>query len=101
MVSDIERRAILGLDVLIIDYRGYGQSRGKPTEQGTYLDAKTVWDYLHDEIITFAMGQAIYAAVKQHKKFLELRGDHNNCFLISQRDYVAGLRDFTQTNLSP
>ena len=175
----------LGLDTLIIDYRGYGQSTGKATEQGTYLDAQATWDYLinsrripgdriiifgrslggaigawlgvqntpaaviiessfssgvdmahrlypflpvrlitrlhypvvdyasrlncpvlvvhsrHDEIIPFSMGQAIYAAVKQHKNFLELRGDHNNGFLISQREYVTGLNDFTQAILNP
>ncbi|MGA9572366.1 MAG: alpha/beta hydrolase, partial [Lysobacterales bacterium] len=38
----------LGLDVLIIDYRGYGRSSGSPTEQGTYTDAQTAWDYLVD-----------------------------------------------------
>jgi len=36
----------LGLDVLIVDYRGYGQSTGKPSEQGTYRDAQAAWDYL-------------------------------------------------------
>lgn len=36
----------LGLDVLIIDYRGYGRSSGSPTERGTYTDAQTAWDYL-------------------------------------------------------
>jgi hypothetical protein len=170
----------LDLDVLIIDYRGYGQSSGKASEQGTYLDALAAWNYLvknrgvpagriivfgrslggaigawlgtqikpaaviiessfssgqdmaqrlypyfptrlltrlqypvaeyagrldcpvlvihsrDDEIIPFAMGRKIYAAVKQHKHFLELRGDHNNGFLISQQEYVAGLEDFTQ-----
>ena len=175
----------LGLDTLIIDYRGYGQSTGKASEQGTYLDAQAAWDYLvntrgiptdriiifgrslggaigtwlgaqntpaaviiessfssgvdiarrlypflpvhlltrlqypvadyasqlncpvlvvhsrHDEIIPFTMGQAIYAAVKKEKTFLELRGDHNNGFLISQREYVAGFKDFTQTILVP
>ena len=175
----------LDLDILIIDYRGYGQSTGKASEKGTYLDAQAAWDYLvntrgipadriiifgrslggaigawlgvqntpaaviiessfssgvdiarrlysflpvhlltrlqypvadyagqlncpvlvvhsrHDEIIPFSMGQAIYAAVKQEKKFLELRGDHNSGFLISQREYVAGFRDFTQAILSP
>lgn len=175
----------LGLDTMIIDYRGYGQSTGKTTEQGTYLDAQAAWDYLinsrgipadqiivfgrslggavgawlgvqntpaaviiessfssgadmarrlypflpvrlitrlrypvaeyasrlncpvlvvhsrHDEIVPFIMGQAIYAAVKQQKKFLELRGDHNNGFLISQEDYIAGLKDFTQAILNP
>ena len=36
----------LDLSVFIFDYRGYGQSRGKPSEQGTYLDAEAAWDYL-------------------------------------------------------
>ena len=168
----------LGLDTLIIDYRGYGQSTGKTSEKGTYLDAQAAWDYLvksrrvpadqiiiigrslggaigawlaarqtpaaviiessfssgvdmaqrlypflpvrlitrlkypvveyasqlicpvlvvhsrHDEIIPFEMGQAIYAAVKSDKKFVELRGDHNNGFLLSQEVYIAGLEDF-------
>ena len=39
----------LGLDVLIIDYRGNGESSGSPSEQGTYTDAQTAWDYLVDE----------------------------------------------------
>lgn len=39
----------LGLDVLIVDYRGYGQSSGKPGEQGTYRDARAAWDYLVDQ----------------------------------------------------
>jgi fermentation-respiration switch protein FrsA (DUF1100 family) len=36
----------LGLDVLIFDYRGYGQSDGNPSEKGTYLDAQSALDYL-------------------------------------------------------
>jgi fermentation-respiration switch protein FrsA (DUF1100 family) len=36
----------LGLNVLIFDYRGYGQSEGKPTEAGLYQDARAAWDYL-------------------------------------------------------
>jgi len=36
----------LGLDTLIIDYRGYGESTGKATEQGTYLDAEAAWKFL-------------------------------------------------------
>ena len=39
----------LGLNVLIYDYRGFGESEGKPSEQGTYLDAKAAWDYLLEE----------------------------------------------------
>ncbi len=36
----------LNLNVLIFDYRGYGQSEGKPSEEGTYKDAKAAWLYL-------------------------------------------------------
>jgi uncharacterized protein len=43
-VRDLVR--ILGLDVVLVDYRGYGESGGKPSERGLYAD-----------------GDAIYAAV--------------------------------------
>jgi hypothetical protein len=36
----------LRVDLLIIDYRGYGRSTGKPGEAGTYLDAAAAWDEL-------------------------------------------------------
>ena len=36
----------LGLHVLIIDYRGYGLSSGKPSVKGTEEDALAVWNWL-------------------------------------------------------
>ena len=33
----------LGYSTLIIDYRGYGNNAGKPSEQGTYQDAEAAW----------------------------------------------------------
>ena len=36
----------LGFAVFIIDYRGYGQSTGKPSVKGTLLDAKAAWNWL-------------------------------------------------------
>jgi fermentation-respiration switch protein FrsA (DUF1100 family) len=36
----------MGYHVLAFDYRGYGDSTGKPTENGTYEDAMTAWRYL-------------------------------------------------------
>ena len=38
----------LGLNVLIFDYRGYGQSQGQPGERGTQLDALAAWHHLVD-----------------------------------------------------
>jgi fermentation-respiration switch protein FrsA (DUF1100 family) len=31
-----------GFDVALFDYRGYGRSTGKPSEEGTYVDARAV-----------------------------------------------------------
>jgi len=39
----------LGFSVLLFDYRGYGQSGGTPSEEGTYRDARAAWDYLTRE----------------------------------------------------
>lgn len=36
----------LGLNVFIIDYRGYGKSEGRPTEAGIYKDALAAYDHL-------------------------------------------------------
>ncbi len=36
----------LPANVLVIDYRGYGRSEGKPSEAGIYLDARAAWDWL-------------------------------------------------------
>ena len=36
----------LGLSIFIFDYRGYGQSEGQPSEQGTYLDGDAALEYV-------------------------------------------------------
>jgi hypothetical protein len=62
----------LNLDTLIFDYRGYGRSEGKISEQGTYRDADAAWRYLTvergipaAEIVLFgrSLGAAIAAYV--------------------------------------
>jgi len=39
----------MGVNVLIFDYRGYGRSEGRPTEDGTYEDAEAAWRYLVED----------------------------------------------------
>ncbi len=41
--------ARLGIDVLVLDYRGYGMSEGSPSEQGAYTDARAGLDYLEKQ----------------------------------------------------
>ncbi|RKY31256.1 MAG: alpha/beta hydrolase [Candidatus Omnitrophota bacterium] len=54
-------------NVFIFDYRGYGKSQGRPSEEGLYIDVKAAYDYLltrniaPDEIIGF--GESLGGAV--------------------------------------
>ncbi len=173
----------LELNVFILDYRGYGQSEGRVSEQGTYRDAEAAWNYLiqtrgarpeqviifgrslgasiaswlarkhtpagliiesgfssvpamakriypflpvswltnfkydtknyvstiacpvlvahsrSDDLIPFAEGREIFDAAPRAKQFLEMRGDHNDGFIISGSTYVDGLRSFIHENL--
>lgn len=47
-----------------------------------------------DEIIPFHHGQALFAAARRAKQFLELQGGHNDGFLASEADYRRGLGAF-------
>jgi uncharacterized protein len=38
-----------GYNVLLVDYRGYGQSTGQPSEEGLYADAMASWHFLTDD----------------------------------------------------
>lgn len=38
-----------GVDVLLLDYRGYGRSEGHPSEEGLYRDAEAAYRHLRDE----------------------------------------------------
>lgn len=39
-----------GLSVLVFDYRGYGKSEGRPSEQGIYRDIEAAYEFLVNEL---------------------------------------------------
>lgn len=49
-ISDLREVAARGFDVLMFDYRGYGDSSGSPTESALSADARLVWNYARDEL---------------------------------------------------
>jgi hypothetical protein len=52
-----------------------------------------------DDIIPFDEGREIFDAAPKTKQFLELRGGHNDGFMISDPTYADGLRSFIHGNL--
>jgi len=85
----------LGCSVFIFDYRGYGKSRGRPSEQGIYKDAEAAYGYLlsrgiaSDRIIGYgeSIGGAamVDLAVKEKMKAIIL-----DSTLTSVKDMIEG-----------
>ena len=49
-INDLREVAARGFDVLIFDYRGFGDSTGRPTESILTSDAQLVWQYACEEL---------------------------------------------------
>ena len=62
--------AARGVSVLAYDYRGYGRSAGRPSEEGVYLDALAAYDHLRARGIPasrlIAFGESLGGAVSVH-----------------------------------
>jgi len=68
----------LGLNVLLVDYRGYGLSEGKPSEKGVYIDARAALKFLlekkntkENQIVIYgrSLGSAVAVDLAQYKSF--------------------------------
>ena len=88
----------LGLSVLIIDYRGYGQSEGRTTESGIYRDADAAWRYLTEtrgvrpnNVVIFgrSLGGSVAArlAARQHPLALIVESSFSSVPDIAQELY--------------
>lgn len=99
-IEFIEMFYKLNLSTFIIDYRGYGKSEGKPTEEGTYLDAEAAWDYLVEEKKINPSGVILYGRSLGGPIGARLAEKHKPAALIldstftSIKDIGAGLYPF-------
>ena len=88
-LGTIQTFHLLGVNVLIFDYRGYGRSEGTPSEAGTYQDAAAAWDYLvttrnvaPERIVIF--GRSLGGGVAAH-----LAGEHTPGALILESTFTS------------
>lgn len=70
-LSGAARLRDLGAHVLLLDYRGYGRSEGRPSEKGTYADARAGLDHLRKARRiplprTIVFGRSLGGAVAVH-----------------------------------
>jgi uncharacterized protein len=47
-----------------------------------------------DEVVPFSHGRSLFEAAHEPKRFVELRGGHNDAFTGDRETYVAALREF-------
>jgi pimeloyl-ACP methyl ester carboxylesterase len=80
IAHDLSALAVLlpaGVSVLMMDYPGFGESDGAPSEQGCYRTAEAAWEYAHrargfqpEDIIVFgrSLGGAVAAWLAAHRQ---------------------------------
>jgi fermentation-respiration switch protein FrsA (DUF1100 family) len=84
-----------GFDVLAFDYRGYGRSSGRASEEGTYRDARAARAALLerarvDPERVFYLGESLGAAVA-----IELASEHPPAGLVLQSPFTS-IRDMAR-----
>jgi len=80
-LADALRLTHLGTNVFLLSYRGYGKSKGSPSEAGLYLDGQSALDYLQSNLgfsleRTIILGRSIGSTV---------------AIELAQRNAVAGV----------
>ena len=79
----------LGLSVLIIDYRGYGQSSGRTTEQGIYRDANAAWRYLTEDRGIAASDIVVFGRSLGASAAAQLAAKHKPHALILESSFTS------------
>ena len=87
----------LGVDVVLVDYRGYGSSRGTPDEEGIYLDGLAIYDAVAarsvraEDIVLFGRSLggavAIETALRRPAGFLALESVFRSVRALAREHY--------------
>ncbi len=81
----------LGLNVFIFDYRGYGRSQGRPSEEGLYRDARSAYKYLIDKRNLKEEAIVVYGKSIGANVAVELCSKVRPAALISESAFTSAL----------
>tara|TARA_B100001564_G_scaffold358254_1_gene376447 strand:+ start:685 stop:1611 length:927 start_codon:yes stop_codon:yes gene_type:complete len=87
-----------GFGIFAVSYRGFGNSQGKPTEQGLYTDARTAMNYLLNELNlkpsdiviygeSLGTGVAVQMATEYHTHALILEAPYTSIVNVAKHRY--------------
>jgi len=88
-LDSISQFSDLGLSVLIIDYRGYGQSEGRTTEKGIYRDADAAWRHLTEERGVVASDIVVFGRSLGASVASRLAMEHQPLALILESSFTS------------
>lgn len=78
-----------GFGVLAIDYRGYGKSEGKPSEQGLYQDARAALDYASSKLSLPAEAVIVYGESLGTGVATQMASERRIAGLVLQSPYTS------------
>jgi hypothetical protein len=85
----------LGLNVFIFDYRGYGNSKGRPSEEGIYLDALAAYDHLRSRADLGEQNIILYGASLGGAVVIDLATRRNAALLVVESS-ISNARDMAR-----
>lgn len=88
----------MGLNVFIIDYRGYGKSEGRSSEEGMYRDAEAAYDFLMKKSGLEKTALIIYGESLGGAAAVDLASRHPSAALIADSTFSSA-RDMARAML--
>jgi hypothetical protein len=89
-LAQMKAFARLGINVLALDYRGYGKSEGSPDEAGVYRDAEAAYRYLVERRHFEPQNVYVYGHSLGGTVAIDLASRHSCGGLIVQSSFTTG-----------
>lgn len=97
----LEHLRTLGVSVFAYDYRGYGTSQGKPSEQNAYQDIKAAYQYLITRLGISPSQIILYGRSLGSGTSVELASRESIAGLILESPFTSTFRVITRIAIVP